>query len=544
MIPEDPRVGTSLSQYRLEARLGAGGMGVVYRAYDTRLKRHVAIKMVPPIDSWGGGSRQLLHEARSACALNHPHVCTVHDVCETDHQTYIVMEYIDGEPLSWLIPAGGLPTARAVSLALQIADALAHAHERGIIHRDLKAGNVVVGRSGVAKVLDFGLATRIDGPALDEVTHSREPLTSDESIAGTLPYMAPELLSGGPATVLSDIWSFGVLLYKMVSGSLPFSGETGYVVTAAVLHSPPAPLPPDLRPALRGIIERCLAKRPGDRFRSAADLHQALRAVAADGHQEAGAEKSTVVLPRSRRRRSVLRLAIVLGCLAVLVAGATIWTFTGFGPDRVNAFGTFVSRTELHNVRSPAQGVVSAANAAIGSAVDAGQVVATIKSLDGQETYVRSFEKGRVVALMKSPGARVEPGDQVATIETVVRDSDQVRAFIPAALGRFCRPGMPVEMTVAGFQRVEYGALLGTIKAISAYPLPGDVVATMVGGDAGGAAYELSIQLTPDARTASGFAWSNGTGPPVRLKQGVPVVVGVVPGRRSTLGRFRSLVGF
>src|ERR1039458_5589946 len=200
MADRSPATGKSFGHYRIEGQLGAGGMGVVYSAYDTVLERKVAIKVVGDRVLVDKTARDLLlHEARAASSLNHPNICTIHEVGGSDGEAYIVMEQVDGQPLSTIVGTNGLSPDLVVRYGMQIADALAHAHEHGVIHRDLKSTNAVVTPEGRVKVLDFGLASRLRDMELQEAVSSKVPLTESRMIIGTLPYLAPELLSGRPA---------------------------------------------------------------------------------------------------------------------------------------------------------------------------------------------------------------------------------------------------------------------------------------------------------------------------------------------------------
>lgn len=271
-------IGQTLGHYRIEAELGAGGMGVVYRARDTRLERSVALKFVGERGTAEAGAR-LVREARAASSLNHPHICHIYEVGEAEGRAYIAMELVEGRPLSALVPAEGLPVEGVLRYGAQVADALAHAHERGIVHRDLKSANVVITPEGRAKVLDFGLAGRLPDQELAEATRSRAALTATHAVAGTLPYMAPEVLRGEPADARSDLWGLGVLLYEMAAGKLPFEGQTGFELSSAILREPPAPLPARVPAGLRAIIQRLLAKEPGQRYQRAGEVRAALEAL-------------------------------------------------------------------------------------------------------------------------------------------------------------------------------------------------------------------------------------------------------------------------
>jgi serine/threonine protein kinase len=270
-------IGQTLDHYRVLAQIGEGGMGVVYRATDTKLGRDVALKLLSPGAVEKVSPGHLLREAKTASSLNHPNICTIHQVGETGSGCYVVMELIDGRSLSDLITATGLSMEIVTRYGTQIADALAHAHDRGIVHRDLKSSNVMVTPEGLVKVLDFGLATRLEGEETSELTLS---YTSVEGkMVGTLPYMAPEVLRGQKGDHLSDLWSLGVLLYEAAAGKLPFRGTTGFEVTSAILREPLPALPSTVPYGLAAVIERCLVKERAGRYQRASEVREALEAV-------------------------------------------------------------------------------------------------------------------------------------------------------------------------------------------------------------------------------------------------------------------------
>jgi serine/threonine protein kinase len=308
-------IGETLGQYRIESRLGAGGMGVVYRAHDERLHRSVALKL---IGAEGRGSTpderaRLLDEARAASHLSHPHICTVYEVGELEGRVFIAMELVEGQPLSQLVPADGLPAETVVRYGEQIAAALAHAHERGVIHRDLKTANVAVGAEGAAKILDFGLARRTTIRAAEETTQSNA-MADPGLLIGTLAYMAPEVLLGHGADARTDIWALGVVLYEMATGQLPFQGRNEFDLTAAILRSPAQPFPPHVPPILRAIVLRCLAKEPAQRYQRAGEVRAALEAIHSD------LIVAPPVDPVARRPRSawiVATAALAIGAMAV-----------------------------------------------------------------------------------------------------------------------------------------------------------------------------------------------------------------------------------
>jgi len=318
-------IGQMISHYRIVEKLGAGGMGEVYRAYDEHLKRDVAFKILQP-DSRGsdGAGKQILREARSASALNDPHICTVYEVAEADGYHFIVMELVEGKPLNSLIPPGGLRPELTVRYGAQIAAALAHAHDHAIIHRDIKTANVVIAPSGQVKVLDFGLAKIYSEREFATATLSTQSAIDASAIVGTLPYIAPEILRGEEATPLSDVWALGVTLYEMSTGNRPFRGRTGFELTSAILREPPAPLPPQVPAGLRSVIERCLEKESGHRYQRASEVRAVLEAV----HAQPGTSHSTVLVPvtppRSAKRRLWIPGVIVLAVLATVFFAASV----------------------------------------------------------------------------------------------------------------------------------------------------------------------------------------------------------------------------
>ncbi len=233
-------LGQRFSHYVIEDKLGEGGMGVVYRARDEKLQRDVALKFLGTLPTGSSASHErILEEARAISALNHPNICTVYEVGETDGQPYIAMEFVEGRPLTMEISTAGMPLEQVERYGLQLADALSHAHSRGVIHRDLKSANVIVTPSGRLKVLDFGISRRTEAKAGEETTRFDQSWESQHTFTGTLPYIAPEVLKGEEADERSDIWSLGVLLYEMAAGRRPFRGATAYDLSAQILKERP-----------------------------------------------------------------------------------------------------------------------------------------------------------------------------------------------------------------------------------------------------------------------------------------------------------------
>ena len=305
-------VGQTLGHYRIVGKLGAGGMGEVYRARDTRLERDVAIKVLPVAALGDEAARSRFRkEALALARLNHPNIGTVHDFNTQEGVDLLVMELVEGETLSAKLQSGPLPEKEFAALGAQVASALEEAHERGIIHRDLKPGNIVVTPKGQTKVLDFGLARLLRPDAEADVTAS---LSEPHAVAGTVPYMAPEQLRGQPADARADIWSLGVVLYEMASGTRPFQGETGFALSAAIINQSPPPLPSRVPAGLRAVIDRCLEKDPGRRYQRVGEVRAALEAI----QTGAVAPWAGWQYHLSRRRGAIAAAALALLVIAAL----------------------------------------------------------------------------------------------------------------------------------------------------------------------------------------------------------------------------------
>jgi len=272
-------VGQTLGHYRILDKLGAGGMGEVYRAHDERLDRDVAIKVLPTgLLADESARKRFKKEALALAKLNHPNIGTLHDFDTADGTDFLVMEYIPGITLSDKLSAGPLPEKEVLKLGMQLAEGLAAAHEQNVVHRDLKPGNLRLLPDGRLKILDFGLAKLVQ-PVGDEVVTAS--LTEKHAMAGTLPYMAPEQLRGEPADARSDIWALGVVLYEMAAGTRPFQGQTGFELSSAIMNQAPPALPSQVPRQLRAVIERCLEKEPGRHYQRAGEVRAALEAVQA-----------------------------------------------------------------------------------------------------------------------------------------------------------------------------------------------------------------------------------------------------------------------
>jgi serine/threonine protein kinase len=266
-----------ISHYRIISKLGAGGMGEVYLAEDTKLERKVAIKCLPP-KSWADekAKRRLVREAQVAAKLHHPNICAIHEHLEEDNQTFIVMQYIEGEPLSERLRRKAFTLTESLDVVLQVAEALAEAHSHGIIHRDIKPQNIMVTPSGQVKVLDFGLAKIFQlGLAAMREAKTQLRLTEAGTTLGTVRYMSPEQASGLPVDARSDLFSLGTLLYECLAGRPAFTGATSLAIGAQVIHvdpPPPSQFRPSVPPELDSITLKALAKKPEARYQSAGEL--------------------------------------------------------------------------------------------------------------------------------------------------------------------------------------------------------------------------------------------------------------------------------
>jgi len=277
-------IGTTLGHYRIVEQIGAGGMGVVYRAHDERLDRDVAIKVLhEAVAQDADRLARFEREAKAVAKLDHPNILAIHDFGTEDGVTYAVMELLEGESLREVIKGGGLTTSKAVEYAQAIAEGLAAAHDKGIVHRDLKPENVFLTRDGRIKILDFGLAKlKLPEHDLSTDTPTATLDTAPGGLLGTVAYMAPEQVQGQPADHRSDIFALGVLLYEMLTDHRPFGGGTTVETEAAILKEDPesiSAVSPGVQPALATVVSKCLEKRPEDRFSSAHDLSLTLGAV-------------------------------------------------------------------------------------------------------------------------------------------------------------------------------------------------------------------------------------------------------------------------
>src|SRR6267143_1373101 len=394
--------GTRLGPYEIVAPLGAGGMGEVYRARDTRLDRTVAVKILPSHLSSDPTLRQRFEqEARAISSLNHPHICALYDVGHQDGTDFLIMEYLEGETLAKRLEKGLLPLAHVLKYGVEIADALDKAHRQGIVHRDLKPGNIMLTKSG-AKLLDFGLAKAAvpltTGATLTAGATRTTPVTQQGTIVGTFQYMSPEQIEGKELDGRSDIFSFGAVLYEMVTGRRAFQGKSQLSVASAILEKEPAPIStiqPLTPPALDRAIRRCLAKDPEDRWQTARDLLLELKWIAEDDSQAALTPLGAAKRIGARWQRTLLWGVVSL--LLAAITGFAIWNLKPSPPRPI---------TRAVITVAPGQRLAALDQPAVALSPDGTHLVYVATQGGAQQIYLRA---------MDSLDARLIPGTEGAT---------------------------------------------------------------------------------------------------------------------------------
>jgi eukaryotic-like serine/threonine-protein kinase len=332
-------VGTTLGHYRIDREIGSGGMGVVYAAHDLTLHRAVAIKVVAAARRSDAELRQRFErEAQAIAALNHPNIVTIYSVEHVGDVLFLTMELVDGKPLSQLIPAGGLPLERVLQLAAPLADAISAAHQRGITHRDLKPGNIMIGDDERLKVLDFGLAKlKEEFPPAESTTVAPQTITGEGRILGTVAYMSPEQAEGKAIDHRSDIFALGIVLYEMATGERPFKGDTSLSLLSAILKDTPRAitdinnrLPRDLN----RIVRRCLMKDPEQRYQSAKDIRNDLQELRQALDSGELAATVTSVAPARANRKTLWAAAATVALIGAVVTTIQVWPRSGSSDAR------------------------------------------------------------------------------------------------------------------------------------------------------------------------------------------------------------------
>jgi serine/threonine protein kinase/Tol biopolymer transport system component len=420
----DVSTGSRLGPYEILTRIGAGGMGEVFKARDTRLERSVAIKVLPAELAHNAQFRtRFEREAKTISQLNHPHICTLHDVGEESGTSYLVMELLEGESLADRIARGPNPLSEVFRIGTQIAEALDRAHRAGVVHRDLKPANIMLTRSG-AKLLDFGLAKSgaIDIAADGATQH--KPLTQEGTILGTFQYMAPEQLEGTEADARTDIFGLGAVLYEMATGQRAFVGSTKTSLIAAIVSQDPKPLAqvvPLTPPAFEHVVSRCLAKNPDDRWQSAHDIAEELRWIAEAGSQ------AGVATPVVTRRRSRERLAWSLAALLAIALAAVAWMYGRTAREAARSFTFDVIPPK--DMRFNAIGDESGATVV---SPDGTQAVFSVATGSQSQFWIRNLSTGDTKAL---------PGTEGASFPFWSPDSRDVAFYSGGALKRIAVAG-------------------------------------------------------------------------------------------------------
>lgn len=401
--------GTSLGPYEILTLLGAGGMGEVYRARDTRLERTVAIKVLnPALTSTPEHKARFEREARIISQLQHPHICVLHDIGHNSGTDFLVMEFIEGESLADRLRRGSLRTDELLKFAIQIADALDKAHRAGVVHRDLKPANVMLTKSGTAKLLDFGLAKSLcaagsaatgsssqgfspsftAAPTIANPSPLASPLTTQGTIVGTIQYMSPEQIEGKEADIRSDIFSFGAMLYEMTTGRRPFEGKSQIKVASAILEDDPAPIDlPHSSPALKHVITSCLEKNPEDRFQSAADVKLEL-------NWAAEAPGTSAFVAREAAHFSLVTWIAIVVALAAITTALYFGSITLQPKPVLHAALLVPAKVSLHTGRAVPVVSPDGTKLAFSGVDDKGTMMLYVRQLNSSEAHALPGTQG------------------------------------------------------------------------------------------------------------------------------------------------------
>lgn len=495
--------GDTIAHFRVEHELGRGAMGMVYRARDQHLRRLVALKILPP-EAVGDRERRarLLREAQAAAAINHPNVATVYEIGEVGDEVYISMEYVAGETLRDAIARARLPTERVVEIAMAVAQAVAATHDVGIVHRDLKPANVMVGPGGLVKLVDFGLAKhRAPVDALEATAPEPAAVTQEHVIIGTPAYMSPEQCRGGPADRRSDVFSFGAMLYELITGRRPFVAGTHPELGVAIMHDTPTPLTelsPGVPARLVAIVETCLAKRPDDRYQ---DFHRVVSELAtlASVRDDTMTRTAGEVRPPARRRGLLVGLAAVAAVAAIAVTVVIGSSLTRRGSaGRPPARDAGRSPPELREVELTSfAGRAELTGLALSR--DGSQIAFTARRL-----YVRTVEGGAVHEVATPPD---RPAPDVLDFFP-----DGARLLVSTTEGRGRTLGVLAlrDGSVAPWKRDVLLARLAPAGDRLAYVAAnGTSIAALAGGDERLLTSDLAFQLawSPDGRWVAALLW-------------------------------------
>jgi serine/threonine protein kinase/Tol biopolymer transport system component len=432
--------GTKLGPYEIVSSLGAGGMGEVYRARDTRLERNVAIKILPAQFSSDPVRKQRFErEAKMISSLNHPHICVLHDVGHQDGIDYLVMECVEGETLAKRLEKGALPLEQVLKYGTQMADALDKAHRRGVVHRDLKPGNIMFTDAG-AKLLDFGLAKPAVPPATAVTlpgSMKQSPVTEQGMIVGTFQYMSPEQVEGKEVDARSDVFSFGAVLYEMLTGQRAFPGKSQLSVASAILEKEPAPIStvkPMTPPALDHAIRRCLAKEPEKRWQSAVDLASELQWIAEGGSQAVGVAR-TERDDKSRKGWMMAGIALVALC-----AGLGLAYFWRPVPERRVIHSSILPPENLSfadsaNSWGPVAVSPDGSHIVVGVVGQAGRSTLYVRPLDARGGQVLAGTEGATFPFW-SPDGRTIGFFADGQLKTIAASGGPAQVICPAPEGR------------------------------------------------------------------------------------------------------------
>jgi predicted Ser/Thr protein kinase len=448
-----PEIGQTISHYRIVQKIGQGGMGVIYLAHDTTLDRKVAVKFLTESFKLDEAARKrFMREAKSAAALDHPYICSIHESGEVEGQSYIVMEYVEGQTLKDRLARGEVPLKDAMQWSVEIAEALAVAHEKGVIHRDLKPSNIMISRAGHAKVMDFGLAKQLYAmPESGSQEETLTELTREGTTAGTIPYMSPEQVQGKVIDLRSDLFSFGIVIYEMLTNVKPFKRDSGFKTADAIVREDPAPISEyrdDAPQPLLTLVNKLLAKKPEDRFQQAREVVADLQRVI----DETFGQQIIITRPAFAGIRKALRKPVYLIPLIIILAGIAYFSVQGVITYQKGKWAREVAPKEVE--RLIGQGRPIAADRLLKEAV---RYAPNSRELDGLNIGIH---KDSVSIHTIPPGADIYIGDysDVSDIDPSsweLLGSSPLAANLPIGNHRFriVKEGFePVEQVAAGSQ--------------------------------------------------------------------------------------------